>query len=141
MDSTAPRVDRHFICDAWQVLQQASQHTVVRASSIADVLAAHLQQDESSRETAKNRSLAEQGKRQSPASAHAELLSMWKARYPTNWGQQLTEKLASLLIALLNRQHRWQEVAYIFASQVDSGKVCTPLQFAPSSPCPFPSTI
>ena len=67
--------------------------------------------------------MAEQGKGQSPASAEAELLRMWKERYPTNWGQQLTKELALLLIALLNRQHRWQEVAHIFASQVDNGKV------------------
>ena len=119
---------------AWQVLQQVSQHVDVLADSIADVLAAHLRQDVRRRKRERKKGPqqevpAESGG-QSPAAAHVELLSMWKARYPTTWGQYLTEELASLLVDFLNRQRRWQEVVHIFASQVDCGKVCSP----PTSP-------
>ena len=117
------------MCAAWQVLQQVSQHVVVLADSIADVLAACLKQDVRKRKKERKKGLQQDAVVDSEGhpstSIHAELLTMWKERYPTAWGQQLTEELASLLIAHLDRQDRWQEVAHIFASQLDSGKVCS----------------
>ena len=126
---------RHAMCAAWQVLQQVSQHVVVLADSIADVLAASLKQDVRRRKKERNKGLqqdaAVDSEGHSPTSMHAELLTMWKERNPTTWGEQLTEDLASLLIVHLDRQDRRQEVAHIFASQLDHGKVCCLVTSAP----------